>query len=397
MSADVNDSQLVIVGGGLSSAKLVAGYREAGGEDRITLVSADPFPPYHRPPLSKRFLRGEAEVEDTYVQPAAWYQENGVDLRLETHAERVEGRELVLADGSSAGGRLPFDRLVLATGAEPRRLPVPGADGEGVFVLRSLTDSSEIRHAARDEDTAVAVGAGFIGMEVAASLTALGLKATIIEPLDMLFPQFRCRELSDALVELYRQQGVEVLLGDSVAEFRGDGHVAGAVTKSGRELRTRLAVVGIGVVPRTQLAESAGAEVDNGIVVNERFETTVAGVYAVGDVANYHDPVFGRRRRIEHWSHANYCGAELGQILAGKDGGYNTVSTFFSEVFGRTIKVFGDSSQHDELVVRGDFRDGVAVGYYLERGRIAGAVLMGQDEETENRLKEQIRAGAALE
>ena len=118
---------------------------------------------------------------------------------------------------------------------------------------------------------------------------------------------------------------------------------------------------------------------------------------AVGDVANYHDPVFGRRRRIEHWSHANYCGAELGQILAGKDGGYDTVSTFFSEVFGRTIKVFGDSSQHDELVVRGDFRDGAAVGYYLEHGRIAGAVLMGQDEETENRLKEQIRAGAALE
>ncbi len=383
----MTDSELVIVGGGLASAKLVTAYREAGGEGPATLVSRDEFPPYHRPPLSKRFLRGEAEAEDTYVQPQAWYREHGVDLRLGTGAEQVEGRELVLEGGE----RIPFGRLVLATGAEPRRLNVPGADLEGAFVLRSLTDSSEIRAAAREAESAVAIGAGFIGMEVAASLTTLGLEVTVVEPLDMLFPQFKAPQLSDALVELYREKGVEILLGDSVAEFRGNGHLETVVTKSGRELHARLAVVGIGVVPRTDLAESAGAEVDNGIVVDERFQTTVERIYAVGDVANYYDPIFDRRRRIEHWSHANYTGAELGKILAGQDGGYDAVSTFFTEVFGMTIKVFGDSSRFDDLVVHGDFRDGKAIGYYLEDGRIAGAVLAGQDEETENELKERIR------
>jgi NADPH-dependent 2,4-dienoyl-CoA reductase/sulfur reductase-like enzyme len=169
------------------------------------------------------------------------------------------------------------------------------------------------------------------------------------------------------------------------------------VTSSGAELPARICVLGLGVTPNTELAESAGAKVSNGVEVDERFETSVPGIYAVGDIANFHDPIFDRRRRIEHWSQANYTGTELGKILAGAEGGYDTVSAFFSEVFGLGIKVFGDSSHADEVVVHGDFTDGGAIGYYLEGGLLAGAVLTGQDEATENELKERIRRHERLE
>jgi NADPH-dependent 2,4-dienoyl-CoA reductase/sulfur reductase-like enzyme len=386
-------AQLVIVGGGLASAKAVDAYRHAGGEDTVTLVSADQFAPYHRPPLSKRFLRGEAEREDTLVKPEAWYREQQVDLRLETRAERVDGKEVVLEGGE----RVPFDRLVLATGARPRTFGWPGEDLEGVFTLRALIDSAEIRDAAREEGAAVVVGAGFIGCEVAASLRTLGLDVTLVAPEDGLFRQFGCRELSEGLNELYREKGVELLLGQGISELRGNGHVETVVTSEGDELHARLCVLGLGVIPNTELGESAGAHVDNGIHVDERFESTVAGVYAAGDVANYPDPVFGRRRRIEHWSHANETGTILGQILAGEEARFESVSSFFSEVFGATIWVLGDTSRVDEVRVEGDFREQKAIAYYLEQGRLAAAAAMGQDEDTRNALKDRIRGHEELE
>ncbi len=389
----MNPGQLVIVGGGLASAKLIAAYREAGGADAITLFSLDAFPPYHRPPLSKRFLRGEAEVEDALVSPQAWYGDHGVDLRLETRAERVDGRTLVLAGGET----VPFDRLVLATGARPRTFGWPGEHLRGVHVLRAVLDSAQIRDEARDAGAAVVVGAGFIGCEVAASLSTLGLDVTLVAPGKGLFEQFACPELSEALADLYREHGVELRLGEGIEELRGSAHLETVVTSSGHELHASICVLGLGVTPATELAESAGAMVSNGIDVDESFETTVPGIYAAGDVANFFDPVFGRRRRIEHWSHANYTGAELGKVLAGAGGGYDTVSSFFSEVFGLTIRVFGDSSHADRTVVDGDFREGAAVGYYLEGGRLAGAVSIGQDEETQNALKERIRRHEPLQ
>jgi NADPH-dependent 2,4-dienoyl-CoA reductase/sulfur reductase-like enzyme len=388
MSAD----RLVIVGGGLASARAIKAYREAGGEDAITLISGDNSVPYHRPPLSKRYLRGEAEAADTLVEPAAFYSDNGVEVRLETHVAslRTGERELVLADGEA----VPYDRLLVASGASPRRLDVPGIDREGVFTLRTLSDSTAIREAASGARHAVVVGAGFIGMEVAASLSQLGVEVTLVHRGQGLFEILRARQVSVFLTELYARNGVDLVLGDELAELGGRSRLDSVTTLRGRVVQAELAVIGVGVDPNTDWLDGSGLQVDDGVVVNERFETGVDGVWAAGDVARFYDPVFDRHRRIEHWSNANYQGTQVGEILAGRDAKYDVVSTFFTEVFGVTMKVLGDVDDFDDIVFRGRLEDKDAIGFYLDQDRLVACLVVGQDEETENRLKDLIRAGA---
>ena len=382
---------IVIVGGGLASARVVENYREAGGDEPIVLVSADTRPPYHRPPLSKRLLRGEQEADDALVEPRDFYAEHDVDLRLETWVERLyaSGRRLELRDGEA----LPFDRLVIASVAFPRKLPVPGADLEGVHVLRTVDDSLAIRDRARDAERAVVVGTGFIGLETTASLRAIGLDVTLVDAGDALFAALEAPPFSQHLEEVYRGHGVEVLHGERVDAFTGNGTLTGARLASGREVEAQLAIVGIGVEPSTAWLDGSGVEVDDGVVVDERFRTGHDGVFAAGDVARFFDPVFGRGRRIEHWSNASYHGTQLGKALAGKDARYDVVSSFFTELFGRSFKVFGDSEGHDDLQVEGDFASAVVVSY-LREGRLVAALVTGQDEEAEAALKERIRADA---
>jgi 3-phenylpropionate/trans-cinnamate dioxygenase ferredoxin reductase component len=385
----VAGSTIAIVGGGLATARFVKAYRESGGEDSIRLISADSALPYHRPPLSKRYLRGEQEAEAALVEKRDFYDENDVDLQLETlvAAARLDERRLELAGGR----QVEFDRLVIASGARPRPLDAPGEELDGVHKLRTLADSTAIRDDAKGASRAVVVGAGFIGMEVAASLTALGVHVTLVHRGEGLFEGLGVPQLSAYLTDLYRDKGVEVLLREHVTELRGNGALRTAVTASGSELEADLAVLGLGVEPWVDWLEGSGLELSNGIVVDERFASSAPGVWAVGDVANFYDPVFGRRRRIEHWSNSNYQGAELGRILAGEDGGYDIVSTFFSEVFGVVLKVFGDPTERDEIVMRGDFGAGSAIAFYLQDGRMVATLVIGQDEETENELKDLLR------
>jgi NTE family protein len=381
--------ELVIVGGGLASARAVKSFREAGGAGRIALVSRDSSVPYHRPPLSKRYLRGETDREGTLVEPESFYADQDVELWLERTAERVlPGERRVELDG---GESLTYERLLLAPGAWPRMLDVPGADLDGVFTLRTLEDSTRIREAAGSAQRAVAVGGSFIGMETAASLRVLGLQVTLVELAETLFPILDAPELSHGLADLYRERGVELVLGDSVAAFRGEGRLEAVETKAGTSIPADLAVVGIGVVPQTAFLDGSGIELDDGIVVDERFRTSAPSVWAAGDAARFHDPVFGRSRRIEHWSNANYQGTEVGKALAGEDARYDSVSTFFTEVFGFTIKVFGDTSEADRRTFGGSLAEGKVLGLYFEQEGLVGAVLSGQDEETEERLKSVIR------
>jgi len=387
--------ELMIVGGGLTAARAIESYRAAGGEGRIALLTKERSLPYHRPPLSKRYLRGEAERQDTLVAPQPFYDDNDVELLLGTEVSRVEPREQAVetADGS----RYRYRKLLLATGAEPRRLPVEGADLPGVFTLRSLDDATAIREAAAKVRDAVVVGSGFIGMEVAASLTDLGLEVTLVTVDTHLFAQLRSPEISEHLADLYRRRRVGIVFADGVRAFHGRSSLDSVELQSEAVLGAGLAVVGVGVQPALRFLEGSGIAVDDGVLVDRRFRTNVPGVYAAGDVARFFDPLYGRRRRIEHWSNANYQGGEVGKILAGADGGYDTVSTFFTESFGLTLKVFGDTSGHDDRVVRGSFADAHAIVYYLERGRVVGTLHTGQDEETEQELRRAISSRAAFE
>jgi 3-phenylpropionate/trans-cinnamate dioxygenase ferredoxin reductase subunit len=348
-----------IVGGGLASAKVIEGYREAGGDEQILLVSQDDHPPYHRPPLSKRLLRGEAEPPDALVHPEEWYREQGVELRLGTHVSSID--------------ELGADRVVLATGATPRHL------GDAL-VLRSLDDALELRRRGREARTATVVGGGFIGLEVSASLTQLGVSVTMVVREDMLFAQLQAPPLSQALLELFREHGVDVRLG-ATAEAPGAAD---------------LLVAGIGVEPNVELAREAGLEVRSGVVVDDRFESSRPGVYAAGDVAEFYDPLYARHRRIEHWSIANYHGTQLGRILAGdEDARYSIVSSFFSESFGYTLRLLGDALGHDSFDAEGDFGVGKAIGRYRQRGRTIAAVVTGQEGDTLEALEEEIRAGVS--
>ncbi len=346
-----------IVGGGLAAAKLVEAYRESGGADEITIWSQDPHGPYHRPPLSKKVLRGEAQPEDGLVHHYDWYAENGVDLRL---GETVASLDDVKAE-----------TIVIATGARPREL-------EGAIWLRTFDSALELRTLADTSRTAVVIGGGFIGCEVTASLTHRGVEVTQIVRDAMVFAPLQAPPLSEALHDLFRERGVDLRLGTSDVPAGAD-----------------LTVAGIGVVPNVELAAGAGLEVRNGIVVDERFETARPGVYAIGDVAEFFDPLYGRHRRIEHWSNSAYHGTTLGKILAGEDARYDTVSSFFSEQFGRVFKAFGDTHGHDETALEGDFHSEAAVLRFLKAGEVVAAVLKGQDEAAESALKDEIRAGAA--
>lgn len=375
--------ELIIVGGGLTAARAIREYRASGGDGRIALLSRETTLPYHRPPLSKRYLRGETDAEQALVEPEEFYVRNEVELVLGIDVPSVDPSEQVVH-----GFR--YGKLLIATGSFPRALDVAGADLPGVFSLRSLEDATAIREAAAKTRDAVVVGSGFIGMEVAASLTELGLDVTLLSRDSDLFAQLRSPEISEHLANLYRDRGVEIIRGDEVHAFRGRSRLDTVELHTGRELGAGLAVVGVGVQPAVSLVAGSGIARDDGILVDERFRTNAPNVYAAGDVARFYDPLYGRRRRIEHWSNANYQGAEVGKVLAGATGGYDTVSTFFTESFGLTLKVFGDVSQHDDRIARGSFEDGDALVLYLERGRLVGTLHTGQSEETEAGLKRLI-------
>jgi len=348
---------IAIVGGGLAAAKLVESYRDAGGGDEIVVWSQDPHGPYHRPPLSKRLLRGESAADDALVHPVDWYAEQNVELKL---GESISSLDDVKAD-----------TVVIATGARPRHL-------DESLVLRTIDDSLELRRRAESAKNAVVIGGGFIGCEVTASLTQLGVKVVQIVREPMVFATLEAPPLSEALHDTYRAHGVDLRL-------------------DATEIPTaELVVAGIGVQPNVELAQEAGLEVKSGIIVDDHFATGRPGVYAIGDVAEFYDPVYRRHRRIEHWSNAAYHGTTLGKILAGdEDARYDIVSAFFSEEFGRSFKLFGDPAGHDDSRLEGDFAEEDAVYRFIQDGNAIGAVVMGQDEETENALKEEIRAGAA--
>jgi NADPH-dependent 2,4-dienoyl-CoA reductase/sulfur reductase-like enzyme len=384
---------VLIVGGGLASARAIKSFRDAGGEGSIALVSKDSTLPYHRPPLSKRFLRGETD-DEPLVEDETFYADHGVEVMLETAVSSVDVRDRAVQLDAE---RIEYRKLLLASGAWPKRLAVPGADLENVFTLRTVANSKAIREAAADAERAVIVGAGFIGMEVTASLRQIGKEVTQLHLGRWLFDQLGVEQLSDELAALYESKGVGLMLGNEVDGFHGNGRVEGVTTKNGRRVEADLAVVGIGVDPVTDFLEGSGIELENGIVVNERFETNVPDVYAVGDVANFFDPLFQRRRRIEHWSNANYQGTEVGKVLAGAGGGYDRVSEFFTEIFGITIKVFGVAGRECYVLVRGSLLEGDLYALYADvNEEVVGALSVGQSEEVEELLKQQIRTHAPL-
>jgi 3-phenylpropionate/trans-cinnamate dioxygenase ferredoxin reductase subunit len=364
-------STFVIVGAGMAGGKAVETLREEGFDGRIVLLGAETERPYERPPLSKDYLRGESEKAGVYLQEdAGWYDAHDVELRASTAAASLDlgGRAVVLDDGE----RVEYDALLLATGAEPKRLPVPGADLDGVHVLRTFEDSDALRAVLDGGGRLVVIGAGWIGCEVAASARQRGMEVTVVEPLSVPLERVLGPELGAFYRDVHLDHGVELRLGDGVEAIEGSGRAERVRTTEGAVLDCDAVLVGIGVAPRTALADGVLA-VDNGILVDAGLRTSAEGVYAAGDVANHDHPLFGRLR-VEHWANALEQGPAAARAMLGQDVSYERVPYFFSDQYDVGMEYAGHSAPDDEVVFRGDPASREFIAFWLRDGRVVAGM-----------------------
>ena len=363
---------VVIVGAGLAGAKAAETLRAGGFEGLVTLIGEEAERPYERPPLSKGYLRGEQPFDAAAVHPAGFYDQQGIDLVTSTSVTAIlpYSNEVEAGDGR----RIPYDRLLITTGAGPRRLPVPGADLEGVMYLRNLGDSDRIRQAATAGRPIVVIGAGWIGSEVAASARQLGAEVTVVDMVSVPLEKVLGPEIGTVFRDLHAGNGVRFHLGVGIEAIHGAGSVEEVELTDGTVLPAGAVVVGVGVAPRTELAGAAGIEVDNGVVTDEYLETTIPGVYAAGDVANAYHPFYGQRLRLEHWSSALNQGPAAAWNILGEKKVYDKIPYFFSDQYDFGMEYRGWSTPQDEVVIRHGKSDKEFLAFWLRDSRVVAAM-----------------------
>jgi 3-phenylpropionate/trans-cinnamate dioxygenase ferredoxin reductase component len=355
----------LIIGASLAGAKAAETLREEGFDGRIVLVGAEPERPYERPPLSKEYLRGEAEGKP-YVHDQSFYAEHEIELRTSTQAQRIDpgGAEVVLAGGET----IAFDRLLVTTGAEPRQLSVPGAELDGVLYLRTVADSEAIGARIAAGGRLVTIGAGWIGAEVAASARQRGCEVTIVETLALPLVRVLGPELGAIYRDIHVENGVQFLGEARLAAIEGDGRVRAVRREDGRRIDADFVVVGVGVTPRVELAQTAGIELDNGIAVDEYLRTSAPGIYAAGDVANALHPFYGARIRVEHWFNALNQGPSAARNMLDRREPYDHIPYFFSDQYDVGMEYAGYATQWDEVVFRGDPASREFIAFWLSEG-----------------------------
>ena len=356
----------VIVGAGLAGAKAAEALRDQGYDGTITLVGDEQHRPYERPPLSKDYLAGKAERDSVFVHSADWYGEHDVTLRsgvavtaMDRAAHRVD-----LADGQS----LEYDKLLLATGASPRTLP--GA--EGVLYLRNIEDSDRIREVLGAGGHLIVIGAGWIGMEVAAAARQAGLRVTVLETLELPLLRVLGPEIARAFATLHTDNGVDLRLGVKVEQILtgADGKATGVRLGDGSTIDADAVVVGIGAAPNTALAEAAGLDVDNGVVVDAQLRTSDPDIVAAGDVANAHHPMLGRQIRVEHWANALNQPEVAAATMLGGSRQYDELPYFYTDQYDLGMEYIGHGEGYDQVVVRGDLAGREFIAFWLRDGRV---------------------------
>ncbi len=347
-----NDQTHIIVGASLAGAKAAETLRQEGFDGHVVLVGTEEIRPYERPPLSKDYLRGEVGREKVYVHDESFYSEHDIELRLGTTAVDVNtsSSEVTL----DYGERLRYDRLLLATGSEPRRLAIPGGELDGVLYLRSLDDSDALRERLDRGGAVVVIGAGWIGAEVAASARQRGLEVTVVEPASVPLERVLGAEVGAIYRDIHTDNGVRMLMGTGVDAFEGDKAVRRVRASDGSLLECDFVVVGVGVQPRVQLAAQAGIDVDNGILVDEHLQTSAPGVFAAGDVANARHPFYDERIRVEHWANALHQGPAAARSMLGHAVPYDRLPYFFSDQYDVGMEYSGFAREWDRVVFRGD-------------------------------------------
>jgi 3-phenylpropionate/trans-cinnamate dioxygenase ferredoxin reductase component len=366
------DRTLVIVGASLAGAKAAEAARATGFDGRVVLVGDEPGSPYERPPLSKAVLRGEAAPQTTRVHDGDFYASNDIELVTCRTVEAVD------ADGGrirlDGGEQVPFSAAVLATGAAPRRLDVPGGDLHGVHYLRGLDDSRRLGDAIRDAGRVAVVGGGWIGSEVAASARQMGADVVLVDPAPVPLHRVLGREVGEVFRQLHADNGVQLRLQTGVVELRGADRVEQVVLEGGEIESADVVVIGIGVTPRVGLARAAGLDVDDGIVVDEHLRSSRPGIYAAGDVAAAWHPRYRRHLRVEHWANALNQGTTAGANAAGRTETYSRLPYFFSDQYDLGLEYVGAGRPDDTVVIRGDRAAREFVAFWLRDGVVTAAM-----------------------
>jgi 3-phenylpropionate/trans-cinnamate dioxygenase ferredoxin reductase subunit len=401
MPEEATEETFVIAGASLTGAKAAEALRSEGFSGRIVLIGEETRRPYERPPLTKEFLTGKDPIDKAYVHDEGWYAENDVDLRLGTAVTRVDraGHEVRL----SGGERLGYTKLLLATGASPRRPGLPGDDLDHVHYIRSADSSERLRAAlAPGGRRVVVIGAGWIGLEAAAAARGYGNEVHVVEPEPTALNRSLGRELGEVFASVHRRQGVEFTFGEGAKEITADA----VVTSSGTSLPADVVIVGIGAAPNTGLAEEAGLEVDNGILVDASLRTSDPDIFAAGDVANALHPLLGRRIRVEHWANALNGGPAAARAMLGKEISYDRVPYFYTDQFELGMEASGDwAGDYDQVVYRGkdpaayvsgESDDLEFIAFWLSGGRVVGGMNVNVWDVTDD-IQALIRSGKPVD
>ena len=365
------NSAYVIAGAGLAGAKAAETLRTEGFDGPVVLIGDEAERPYERPPLSKDYLLGKAERETIYVHPAPWYADNSVELRLGVPVTGIDpaAHEVWLADGS----RIDYAKLLLATGSSPRRLPVPGAEADGVLYLRRVGDSDQLKAAFQAVSRIAVIGAGWIGLETAAAARAAGAEVTILETAELPLLRVLGTEVAQVFAGLHREHGVDLRFGVQVSEITGSGGRAGGVRLAdGGHVEADAVIVGVGITPNTQLAEAAGLETGNGVVVDARLRSSHPDIYAAGDIASAYHPVLGRHIRVEHWANALHQPQTAARAMLGQDVAYDRMPYFYTDQYDLGMEYTGyvEPGGYDQVVFRGDVERREFIAFWLADGRV---------------------------
>jgi 3-phenylpropionate/trans-cinnamate dioxygenase ferredoxin reductase component len=364
----------------MAAAHCASELRKQGADGDILLVGREPHPPYERPPLSKEYMRGEAEQTDAFVHPPEWYEENGVELMTSMNVMSLDAGERVAKLQSKQ--EVGFDKALIATGADVRILRVDGTELEGIHYLRTFKTSDEIQEDAESADHVILIGGSYIASEVAASLTAKGKKCTMVMLEDVALSRTFGDEAGRHFHSVLESHGIDLVGGEQLEAFLGDGRVSAVRTKSGKEIEGDVVVVGVGVHPDERLAGKAGLKVDNGVVCDSRLESSVEGIYAAGDLCSYDSAVHGRRIRVEHWDVALNQGQYVARAMLGENEPYREVPYFFSDLADwASLEYVGPAANWDEVVIRGDLEGGEFSAWYIDAGKVAGALSVERSED----------------
>jgi NADPH-dependent 2,4-dienoyl-CoA reductase/sulfur reductase-like enzyme/predicted acylesterase/phospholipase RssA len=369
-------ADFVLLGGGLASATAAETLREQGERGSILIISREPLPPYNRPPLSKRYLLGEITAESLQVLDAERYRELGIELRLETLATLVDTKSRVVV--ADRGDDIQYRKLLIATGGRPNNLAVPGCDLDGIFCLRTIADADVLKAAAAQAKRAVVVGGSFLGMEVAATLSELGLAVTIVDQEQRLFARLDAPDVSTFLSDLYRRRNIDTRLSQVVVSFEGESRVRKVVTSRGAPIDCDLVVLGAGITPSIGFLHGSGIALGDGILVNQQLQSSDPDIYAAGDVASVYDPAIGRHHRVEHWDSAIKQARVAARNMLGQRRIHNELSYFFFDVFDLSFEVLQPSVDASEKIVRGNLANRSYALFYLKDDIPRGLISIGR-------------------